>query len=315
MYYYALLLNDGTVLRVSKSIDNLAMCVSLMPVMEFLPYWQYCSLSLWQDGRQTDWSNRSMELDLERPLDSDIYEELSPFAGGDNHRTEKKKRLRIWERVFRKCIPTNWKRCHTSISGYAESWKTIGSSEDISGFRNALYQRGADWSPWSKILLNYQSLMKNLWIGKRRCGSVWTGRDWPVVFRRRRHRKIFGSNFREESVHIMESAILDEMVYNVCENAVKYNCETGKVSVWREIRWMHRKSVSDTGRNSKEHQNAYLSGFTESIKSFKRARGTGLGLSIVKHGALLHEGKVSVKVKKEEERRSVCSFREFVRNK
>ena len=37
MYYYALLLNDGTVLRVSKSIDNLAStAVSLMPVMGIL---------------------------------------------------------------------------------------------------------------------------------------------------------------------------------------------------------------------------------------------------------------------------------------
>ena len=80
MYYYALLLNDGTVLRVSKSIDNLAStAVSLMPVMGILAVLTILfafALARWQTNRLIKPIN---ELDLERPLDSDIYEELSPL--------------------------------------------------------------------------------------------------------------------------------------------------------------------------------------------------------------------------------------------
>ena len=101
-----------------------------------------------------------------------------------------------------------------------------------------------------------------------------------------------------ESVHYHGiRQILDEMVYNVCENAVKYNYENGKVSVWAGNTLNGPKiSVSDTGIGiPKEHQERIFERFYRVDKSHSKERGgTGLGLSIVKHGALLHGAKVSV---------------------
>ena len=101
-----------------------------------------------------------------------------------------------------------------------------------------------------------------------------------------------------ESVHYHGiRQILDEMVYNVCEHAVKYNYENGKVSVWAGNTLNGPKiSVSDTGIGiPKEHQERIFERFYRVDKSHSKERGgTGLGLSIVKHGALLHGAKVSV---------------------
>ena len=87
------------------------------------------------------------------------------------------------------------------------------------------------------------------------------------------------------------------MVYNVCENAVKYNYENGKVSVWAGNTLNGPKiSVSDTGIGiPKEHQERIFERFYRVDKSHsKETGGTGLGLSIVKHGAILHNAKIDI---------------------
>lgn len=91
--------------------------------------------------------------------------------------------------------------------------------------------------------------------------------------------------------------ILDEMIYNICENAIKYNVEGGSVSVWAGNTLNGPKvQVNDTGIGiPKEHQERIFERFYRVDKSHSKERGgTGLGLSIVKHGALLHNAKVSV---------------------
>ena len=91
--------------------------------------------------------------------------------------------------------------------------------------------------------------------------------------------------------------ILDEMIYNVCENAIKYNNDGGRVTVWVGNTLDGAKvSVSDNGIGiPKEHQERIFERFYRVDKSHSKERGgTGLGLSIVKHGALLHGAKVSV---------------------
>ena len=91
--------------------------------------------------------------------------------------------------------------------------------------------------------------------------------------------------------------ILDEMVYNICENAIKYNNDNGRVTVWVGSTLSGPKiSVADTGIGiPKEHQERIFERFYRVDKSHSKERGgTGLGLSIVKHGAILHGAKVNV---------------------
>mgnify|MGYP000791803390 FL=1 len=91
--------------------------------------------------------------------------------------------------------------------------------------------------------------------------------------------------------------VLGEMVYNLCENAVKYNRPGGRV--WVDVRQAAdhvELCVKDTGIGIPEgDQSRVFERFYRVDKSHSKERGgTGLGLSIVKHGAILHGAKVTV---------------------
>lgn len=145
MYYYALLLNDGTVLRVSKSIDNLAStAVSLMPVMGILAVLTILfafALARWQTNRLIKPIN---ELDLERPLDSDIYEELSPLLEAMDRQNREKEAVANMRKEFSANVSHELKTPLTSISGYAEIMKNgLVRSGRYFRFFGTHLQRGA----------------------------------------------------------------------------------------------------------------------------------------------------------------------------
>lgn len=92
-------------------------------------------------------------------------------------------------------------------------------------------------------------------------------------------------------------AILDEMVYNLCENAVKYNKPGGSVTVTVRSDAAHvTLEVADTGIGiAPEHHSRVFERFYRVDKSHsKEIGGTGLGLSIVKHGAAFHHAQVEL---------------------
>ena len=90
--------------------------------------------------------------------------------------------------------------------------------------------------------------------------------------------------------------ILEEIIYNLCENAVKYNREGGSVSVTVERRGDKSCiSVADTGIGIlAEAQSRVFERFYRVEKSHPTG-GTGLGLSIVKHGAAYLGGTVELR--------------------
>ena len=86
---------------------------------------------------------------------------------------------------------------------------------------------------------------------------------------------------------------LYEIIYNLCDNAIRYNNEGGKVNV--DIKTESNNivlSVSDNGIGIPlEHQARIFERFYRVDKSHsKETGGTGLGLSIVKHAVMYHGG-------------------------
>ena len=91
--------------------------------------------------------------------------------------------------------------------------------------------------------------------------------------------------------------LLYEVIYNLCDNGVKYNVEGGSVSV--RVGTEDGKavvSVADTGIGiAPEHQGRIFERFYRVDKSHSKASGgTGLGLSIVKHAVQYHHGMVEL---------------------
>ena len=97
--------------------------------------------------------------------------------------------------------------------------------------------------------------------------------------------------------------VLHEMIYNLCDNAIKYNRHGGSVTVTvGERGHTALVTVKDTGIGIPyDHQSRVFERFYRVDKSHSRAiGGTGLGLSIVKHAAALHNAEVKLQSQPEQ---------------
>ena len=91
--------------------------------------------------------------------------------------------------------------------------------------------------------------------------------------------------------------LLYEIIYNLCDNAIKYNRSGGSVKIAVSEDDKHvRLEVADTGIGiPEEHQERVFERFYRVDKSHsKQSGGTGLGLSIVKHAVTYHHGKITL---------------------
>ena len=92
-------------------------------------------------------------------------------------------------------------------------------------------------------------------------------------------------------------AVLDEMVFNLCDNAVKYNRAGGSVTISVEPgEYETVLTVQDTGIGIPDQdRDRVFERFYRVDKSHSRQiGGTGLGLSIVKHAAALHDARIDL---------------------
>ena len=88
------------------------------------------------------------------------------------------------------------------------------------------------------------------------------------------------------------------MIYNLCDNAIKYNINGGKidVNIIENLDGIIRYSIKDTGIgiSDKEKERIFERFYCVDKSRSKLVGGTGLGLSIVKHAAIYHDAKIHV---------------------
>lgn len=121
----------------------------------------------------------------------------------------------------------------------------------------------------------------------------------PVAKRQTVTLRLAGESLQVRGVY----QVLREMIYNLCDNAIKYNRSGGSVTV-TVARSAGRASVAvaDTGIGIPyEDQSRVFERFYRVDKSHSRAiGGTGLGLSIVKHAAVLHGAEIKLQSQPED---------------
>ena len=100
---------------------------------------------------------------------------------------------------------------------------------------------------------------------------------------------VSGSGFTVQGVRRM----LQEIIYNLCDNAIKYNIPSGSVEIHIENK---KLTVRDTGIGiPAEHKDRIFERFYRVDKSHSKASGgTGLGLSIVKHAVQYHKANIEL---------------------
>lgn len=304
MFYYALRLDDGTVLRVAKEMDSLAnTAVHLLPVVfgiaAAMMIFAYL-LARWQTARLIEPINK---LDLEHPLNNDIYEELTPLMKEMDQRNKEKDAVSNMRKEFSANVSHELKTPLTSISGYAEIMKNgLVRPEDIPVFSERIYKEARrlihlveDIIKLSKLDEESVELEKEDVELYGLCREI-ASRLSPQTYARHVQMVVEGEPVHYHGIR----QILDEMIYNICENAIKYNVDGGRVIVWAGNTLSGPKvTVADNGIGiPEEHMERIFERFYRVDKSHSKERGgTGLGLSIVKHGAILHGAKVNVESK------------------
>ena len=211
--------------------------------------------------------------------------------------TEKLERESL-RREFSANVSHELKTPLTSISGFAEIMQGgLVKNEDIPKFAGRIYKES------QRLLQLVEDVIQISQLDEEKTSYVWEPVDVYQVCknafeslkekakRLNVHLYICGERMKMEAVR----TLLEEAVYNVCDNAIKYNRNDGSVSVFltqtaQEIQIV----VKDTGVGiPKEDQDRVFERFYRVDKSHsKEIGGTGLGLSIVKHAVGALKGSV-----------------------
>lgn len=304
MCYYAEKMPDGTVLRVSRTMNSaMKSAFHILPFMIFLALIMIVTawlLSKWQIERLIRPINT---LDLEKPLEQEMYPELQPLLERIEQSNKEKEAVAAMRREFSANVSHELKTPLTSISGYAEIMKDgLVRPEDMQHFSEKIYQEASRLITLVEDIIKLSRLDEGrVELEKEEVDLYELSREIisrlaPQAAKNRVRLELTGESVKYTGIR----QILDEMIYNITENAIKYNNPGGKVSVWAGNTLQGKKVVvTDNGIGIPEDQiDRIFERFYRVDKSHSKERGgTGLGLSIVKHGVMLHHGEVHVESK------------------
>lgn len=304
-FYYAVKLNDGNILRVAKTTDSvLSTMLSSFTLLGLLLI-AILALAFFVVEKQTRRLIAPInELDLEHPLEHVAYEELRPLLNRVDEQNvqiakqvEELKQAEMVRREFSANVSHELKTPLMSISGYAEIMRDgLVQPQDVPEFAGRIYDEASRLTSLVQDIIEISKLdeSKNMPFEDVDLYEMTQDICQTLMLPAKKKRVTVLMEGKSVSIQGVRH-VLHEMLYNLVDNAIKYNKEGGyvKVLLAREkdgVRW----SVEDNGIGiAKEEQERIFERFYRVDKSHSRKTGgTGLGLSIVKHGAALHHAKI-----------------------
>lgn len=301
MYYYAVLLQNGMVLRVAREAHNvyriymmaLPGILGILIVLLILSGVMASILS----GRITKPIREIVEKEGETP-DAGEYEELKPFILALQAQHENVMENAKMRQEFTANVSHELKTPLTAISGYSELIEKgmVSSEADILRFAGEIHGNATRLLTLINDIIKLQEMdtetqevvqqemeAVNLWEIAEACV------DMLQINAEKHHVTIKSEG--ERAYILSTRQMMEELLYNLCDNAIRYNKEGGTVTVCvRDRLDTVVLTVKDTGIGiPKEHQERIFERFYRVDKSrSKLTGGTGLGLAIVKHILLCH---------------------------
>ena len=301
--YYARMLEDGTVLRLSRPLGAAWYAlVAVSPVLWVLVLVLLLSgILAFRAAKQIVTPINNLDLDNHA---NNPYPELAPLLDKIQEQKmmiqEESSLREEMRREFSANVSHELKTPLTSISGFAELMATGNVSPDkVTEFSKDIYKESQRLISLINDIIKLSRLDENADLPPKEDVdlhelALGIADDLkPAAGKNNIYIDVTG-----DSVHISGvRQLLYEMVYNLCDNAIKYNYPGGKVTM-ETLRdnGNVKLVVSDTGIGiPKEHQKRIFERFYRVDRSHsKEIGGTGLGLSIVKHGAIYHDADVTV---------------------
>lgn len=184
-----------------------------------------------------------------------------------------------------------------SIMGSAELLENgLVRPEDVPQFTGTIRKESARLVALVDDIIHLSQLDEGIAPERTMVDLLETAEDAASVLRnyaweRGIHISVTGDHVQVDGVR----SFLHEMIYNLCENAIKYNVDEGSVEIAVSIgKQGPEVTVKDTGIGiPPEYQSRVFERFFRVDKSRSKASGgTGLGLSIAKHIAQYHNAKI-----------------------
>lgn len=302
-FYYAERFSDGTVFRVAKDAGSIFSVFQKSLFTIFLVLVVLVVLSVMLAHFLTVKLIQPIEKlaeNMDDGQDVTDYEELTPFVNMIRQQHENILKGARMRQEFTANVSHELKTPLTSISGYAELIETgMASEADITRFAHGIHSSAKRLLTLINDIIRLSELdgaeeeiafeRLNLYQLAETCVEM-------LAMNAEKH-KVTLSIQGEECYIDGNKQMIEEVLYNLCDNAIRYNNADGKVEV--EV---YPKSVGailivrDTGIGiPKEHQERIFERFYRVDKSrSKSTGGTGLGLAIVKHIIAKHKAKMEL---------------------
>ena len=292
LYYHAVLLDDGNVLRVAREVNNILSIfynsvpiIFVMVVLLFL----LCMVIAGYFTRKLLEPIEYLANNLDENKRIETYSELTPFMNTIYKQHEDILKSARMRQDFTANVSHELKTPLTSISGYSELIENgMATDDDIRRFAKEIHKNSSRLLTLINDIIRLSELDAsdvshtfepiNLYPIAETCVNM-------LQINAEKHNVTL--TFDGMPAEVMSTKeMMEELVYNLCDNAIRYNNEYGTVHVsLNELADKVVLSVKDTGIGiPKDHQERVFERFYRVDKSrSKSTGGTGLGLAIVKH--------------------------------
>lgn len=302
-FYYALRLNDGTVLRLAaqaRSMPSVFMAAGPVVLVIALFVFGVCVLLSHLLTAQLIAPIDQMAEHLDEPGSVSVYRELEPFAQKIRSQHEKILAAAKSRQDFTANVSHELKTPLTAISGYAELIENRMVDEDQQlRFAGEIRKSAARLLSLINDILQLSELdeaekpmqmqsVELFALAREVCQNLRVQAD---------SRKVRLQCFGREAEVTGDRELLKELMENLIQNAIRYNREGGFVQVTvKQTGGKASLTVEDNGIGiPKDAQERVFERFYRVDKSRSRETGgTGLGLAIVKHIAQIHDAQVEL---------------------
>ena len=306
-YYYAIRMENGTVVRVARSASSgtsiflnamptvlaiilvvIVMCVALADYLTKQLIDPIAAIADKLDGAESSSGG------------GEVYKELEPFIQTIRTQHENILQAAKMRQDFTASVTHELKTPLTAISGYAELIENKMTTEEQNVLFAAKIRKNSD-----RLLTLINDIIRLSELDHTETGTEFETIDLYVLAKETAQNiqvnaKRRGIDFILEGQSCMVQGnrhMLCELMENLCENAIRYNNEGGFVHLTiGEQNGRAVLSVEDNGIGiPPKHQARVFERFYRVDKSRSKATGgTGLGLAIVKHIVAIHSAKIEL---------------------
>lgn len=296
-FYYAVRLDNGNVLRISKEVSSMTgILISTVPRLVVLSVLLFIACVLLSHALTKSIVKPIEELaqNLEGPAMYHVYEELEPYVTTIRSQHEDIIRNANMRQEFTANVSHELKTPLTSISGYSELIENgIATGDDVQRFAKEIHKSSNrlltlinDIIRLSELDVTTEDIMEELDISEMAANSV----EMLQMAAEKHQVRISFSG--EKQMVMANRQMMDELIYNLCDNAIRYNNPGGRVdvSVYREVdRIVLEVKDNGIGIPEKDQERIFERFYRVDKSRSKSTGGTGLGLAIVKHIIALHD--------------------------